>query len=140
MNNKRKILIFICIVSTLIILGDAFFSPKLINADKPFIELSGSVGDSIGNAQSAFAIANPVPLTVTSEVLTHYDYIIEVTLETITLNGNAYSLNDLESDIKSGEFRGKTVLLIDNYAETVTYKSVLGVLKTNNIDYKEQRK
>ena len=140
MRNKKKTLILLCIVSTLIILGDVFYTPKLINADKPFIELSGSVGDSIGNAQSAFAIANPTTSTSTSDLLVHYDYTIEVELEEITLNGNAYSLNDLERDIKDGKYKGKTVLLFDNYAETITYKSVKGVLKHNDIPFDEDGK
>lgn len=133
MNNKKISIIILSVISMLIILGDIGYKPKLINAEKPFIELSGSVGNSIGNAQNAYALANPAPVAPTTPSVTNYDYRINIRMEEITLNGEPYSLNDLESDIKNGKFRGKTILLYDDYAETITFKSILSVLKSNNI-------
>ena len=61
---NKKILI---IASLLIMLFLTAFlpwnMPKLINADKPFINLSGSIGESIGNANEAYekAVLTPAP-------------------------------------------------------------------------------
>ena len=47
------------------LLFTAFWSwnmPSLINADKPFIDLSGSIGDSIGNANTAYEKGQVTPI------------------------------------------------------------------------------
>ena len=65
-SNKKKILITAVLM---FLLFTAFWSwnmPSLINADKPFIDLSGSIKDSIGNATTAYekAAVTPVPTDI----------------------------------------------------------------------------
>lgn len=66
-NNKRVRIAFFIIAVSILLCGYIFKRPELINADKPFIELSGSIGESIGNAQKAYAEAYPDPSEKPSE-------------------------------------------------------------------------
>ena len=52
--NKKIIIISGLIMALFLTAFWSWNMPNLINADKPFIDLSGSVGDSIGNAEKAY--------------------------------------------------------------------------------------
>lgn len=132
-KNKRKNILLFCVLFVFVLLGDVIYSPKLINADKPFIDLSGSVGTSVGNAQTAFAIANPTPTADTPDIESNYDYTIRISGEAVYLNSSLYSLSALNDDITGGKFRGKDILLLDDFAEVNTYKEILSALSNNNI-------
>ena len=56
--NSKNFIIVIMLFSGVLLAGYIFYKPVLKNADKPFIELSGSVGTAIGNAQGAYYAAN----------------------------------------------------------------------------------
>ena len=62
-SNKKKILITAVLMFLLFAAYLPWNMPSLINADKPFIDLSGSIGDSIGNANTAYekGLVTPVP-------------------------------------------------------------------------------
>lgn len=63
-NNKKTILLSVNLALILLFIADldlVLDDPELINASMPFIELSGSVGTSIGNAKKAYIISNPAP-------------------------------------------------------------------------------
>ena len=61
---NKKILIVFCVMALTFLTGFAIWEtvPKLINANKPFVELKGSIGLSIGNAQKAYEKAQLTPV------------------------------------------------------------------------------
>ncbi len=153
-SNKKRILI--CLAVMFLILT-AFFSwnmPSLINAEKPFIDLAGSIGDSIGNASAAYekAVLTPAPIdqpdiTVTPEPTDIPDITIpedtEVRIvigeddsagsgESILL-GEKRVLNaeDILGMISGEEFDGKSFVLVDNYAETEVFRKVKTILENS---------
>jgi len=159
-SNKKKI-ITICILAFVCLA--AFFPwriPSLINADKPFVDLAGSVGESIGNATAAYEKSKITPVPTSAPVVTDVPYPVptdipeeitekdEVRLvigedylsgsgETILLEENAIgSIEELKALIKNGVFDGKTVILVDNYAETITYKAVKALLFETRTSYR----
>ena len=166
-SNKIKILI---VAGLIFVVISAFWSwnmPSLINADKPFIELSNSIGDSIGNANDAYerALVTPAPTDFpkpTAEVsptpteapvIVPEDKEFEIIVgdadysgdgETIVIIGydgaemKAFSIPSFETMINGEAFYDKNFVLIDNYAENLTYRDVLRVLEESGKTYRTE--
>lgn len=133
--------------------------PKLINADKPFIDLSGSIGESIGNAQTAYemAILTPAPTGEPQPTLGPEPTDIpgldnpeadelRIVVGDVDLSGSGevisiegVKLKDSEEFkrlILSDEYEGKSYILIDFYAESSTYRNIKGFLDESGITYR----
>lgn len=163
-SNKKKKLIVTGLVMFLLL--TAFWSwnmPKLINADKPFIDLSGSIGESIGNAKTAHdkatQINNPEPTDIPqitdipepTETPPEPPEKVEVRIvvgdedmsgsgEKITANGNVIiSPEELSAFFETDIEKEKDFIIVDNYAEAKTYRSVIDYLKANETDYRTER-
>ena len=129
--------------------------PSLINADKPFIDLSGSIGESIGSANEAYekAVLTPAPDDDPVPTVTPIpDDITDVTDpdnqelkivagdedlsgsgEVIYINGEKMSLPEgftIQTDLSDLK-----VLLIDNYAEAKTVDRLKRILEEQGISY-----
>ena len=152
-NRKRKYILEFCLVSFVLLTGYAFYKPELINAKKPFIELSGSIGTSIGNAEKAYdyehpkvepAKSTPTPVNATPtpvklEVKTQVEIIVSG--EAIAAdNRKVNSIDEFESVIRSKDFDELSFILVDDYAEAKTYKTVVKVLDDAGKKYKPQMK
>ena len=132
--------------------------PSLINADKPFIDLSGSIGESIGSANEAYekAVLTPAPDDDPLPTVTPIpDDITDVTDpdnqelkiiagdedlsgsgEVIYINGEKMSLPEgftIQTDLSDLK-----VLLIDNYAEAKTVARLKKILEEQGISYRVQ--
>lgn len=148
-NSKYKIIIA-CLISSLLLSGYVIYKPVLKNANKPFIDLSGSIGDALGNAQEAYKVAHPTPdpkpkeevkPTVTPKptppVVTQYDIVVED--ENIQINGKNYTIKGIDAfdrEIRSSEYDGKTFTVVDDFAESITLREVMDVLEKANKKYK----
>ena len=165
---NKKILI---IASLLIMLFLTAFlpwnMPKLINADKPFINLSGSIGESIGNANEAYekAVLTPVPDdTVPTITLAPTDIpeiqdpeSNEIMIivgdedfaglgEAVYLKGagieplkiSADSLDTLKDTLQNKGSEGYKIILVDNYAETKVYRALKNMLEDFGINYETE--
>ena len=129
--------------------------PNLINADKPFIDLSGSIGESIGNANKAYEKAvltpapddDPVP-TVTpipddiTDITDPDNQELKIVIgdedysgsgEAVYINGERLNVND--SFTIQGDMDELKVILIDNYAESGTLGRLKKALEDSGIDY-----
>ena len=148
-KNKKIKLILVCLLIVFTCAGYIFYVPKLINADKPFIDLSGSVGDAIGNAESVSVSGNrdsdkvpkptaavtPTPIprdrTDSKESVT-----IRVSDMTITVNGiRVDSFEDFAVRITGQAFAGKSFELIDDYAELKTFRKAIRILDEYDRSY-----
>ena len=155
-SNKKKILITAVLM---FLLFTAFWSwnmPSLINADKPFIDLSNSIGDSIGNANTAYekGLVTPVPTDtpgITPEPtpeITPTDIPVigpeDKEFEIIVIMGSggaemkAYSIASFETMINGEAFSGKSFVLIDNYAENQTFRDVMSILDGSGKEYRTE--
>lgn len=142
-NNKIIVSCFI-LASALFLFGFGSNKAELRNCDSPFINLTGSVGNSVTYAENAInaesattapAVVTPVVITPkpSNEVLirVHNEEICVITV----INGNdsvrhTYEdLNGLKTDIENGIFDEKTVILIDDYAESVTFNRIIKLFK-----------
>ncbi|MCQ2497134.1 MAG: hypothetical protein MJ131_11155 [Lachnospiraceae bacterium] len=150
-NNKFKFIIFLCI-GMLFLTGFAFWEtvPKLINADKPFIELSDSVGLSVSNAESAYNLSNPSPIPTMAPVATPVPLapqkLVEVHVgndeydDAVKLRYGDYnheqnfdmkadkreqSLENLKKQLEVAVKDGRRIRLIDNYAEKNAFLTIL---------------
>ena len=163
-NGSNKKGIIICLIGMFLILT-AFWSwnmPHLINADKPFIDLSGSIGESIGNAAAAYekAILTPAPtsqpeITVTPEptdipdISLSGDSVVKIVIGENTAYGSGEiifigdmrvsSPDEMLRIISGEEFEEKSFILVDNYAETVIYREVKKALEDSGIDFSSER-
>ena len=152
-NGSRKTRIIICAVLICLFLSAYNILetiPNLINADDPFIDLN-SIGDSIGNAKEAYEKANPTPIPtiipeVTPEVTpeptpteippNENEIQIKVGDENLSGSGELVLLEDLQiksseelkSIITGPDYEGKTFLLVDCYAENMSFKTVKNIL------------
>lgn len=166
-SNKKRILIAAVLM---FLLFTAFWSwnmPSLINADKPFIELSNSIKGSIGNATTAYEKASLTPTDVpgitpepTPEitptdipVIGVDDKEFEIIVgdedyagdgESIVIMGNggaemkAYSVASFETMINGEAFSEKSFVLIDNYAENQTFREVISILDESGKTYRTE--
>ena len=138
--------------------------PNLINADKPFIDLSGSIGESIGNANKAYEKSklesipddDPTPTTTPSPNditdisdpnnqmvwIVAGDSDISGSGESVAIEGESrYVISDLfenglDSVIQQFDLTGRKVILVDNYAETKTMNKIKHVLEKYGIEYR----
>ncbi len=160
-NGSKKTKIFITSVMMCLIFmafGPLEDVPNLINSNDPFIELD-SIGDAIGNAKEAYEKAHPTPIptqipVVTPEVtpeptpteippneneiqLIVGDANLSGSGEVILLEGaQINSSEDLRNLITGSDYEGKTVLLIDYYAENEAFRSVKNILDETGISYR----
>ncbi|MBR4780131.1 MAG: hypothetical protein IK014_02085 [Lachnospiraceae bacterium] len=157
-NGSKKTKIFICaVMMCLIFTAYAFWEdvPNLINSDEPFIDLD-SIGDSIGAAKIAYEEAHPSPIPspvptqipdvddptptpiVEKEIqIMVGDEIISGSGEVIIMEGiRIKNPEDFKSTITKPDYEGKTFLLIDYYAESMTFKKVKSILDEIGISYK----
>lgn len=135
--------------------------PELINADKPFIDLSGSIGEAIGNANKAYGEEHPTliptatpeptpeitpePTPTPVDIHTIAEDEIKIVIgdeiysgsgETVFVNDNKlHTLTDLKTTLSSMEYEGKKIILIDLYAESVTFRVVKSVLDEMGLSY-----
>ena len=165
---NKKILI---IASLLIMLFLTAFlpwnMPKLINADKPFINLSGSIGESIGNANEAYekAVLTPAPDDTVPTITPAPTDIPEIQDpegneimiivgdedfaglgEAVYIKGagieplkiSADSLDTLKDTLQNKESEGYKIILVDNYAETKVYRALKNMLEDFGINYETE--
>ena len=162
-SNKKKLIITGLIMFLLLTAFWSWNMPKLINADKPFIDLSGSIGESIGNAKTAHdkatQINNPEPTDIPqitdipepTDTPPEPPEKVEVRIvigdddmagsgEKITANGNVIvSPEELSAFLDNDTDKEKEFIVVDNYAEAKTYRSVIDFLKNNETDYSTER-
>ncbi len=145
--NKKTFWMVIFLLFYFDLVGYIFYKPVLKNADKPFIELSGSVGEAIGNAKSAYDVEHPsisetqpiIPKTTEvpekKEKKVHSNSIeIIVTDEKISINENSYdTYYDYKKIFKSETFNNKTIYLIDDYAEAKTFLKLLKLFEQSGL-------
>ena len=127
----KKYLIFILALSLLLLAGFSFYKPVLINASEPFIDLSGSVGTSIGNAKEAFQLENQSGTSESGnsgEEKTQIEII--VCDETFLVDGvECPYFSRVNEYICREENKNCKFILVDDYAEAEAYKKVLRSLR-----------
>lgn len=127
----KKYLIFVLALSLLLLAGFSFYKPVLINASEPFIDLSGSVGTSIGNAKEAFQMENQSGTTKPGnfgEEKTQIEII--VCDETFLVDGvECPYFSRVNEYICREENENCKFILVDDYAEAEAYKKVLRSLR-----------
>lgn len=127
----KKYLIFVLALSLLLLAGFSFYKPVLINASEPFIDLSGSVGTSIGNAKEAFQMENQSGTTKPGnfgEEKTQIEII--VCDETFLVDGvECPYFSRVNEYICREENKNCKFILVDDYAEAEAYKKVLRSLR-----------
>ena len=164
-SNKKKLIMAGCIMFLLLVAFLPWNMPKLINADKPFIDLSGSIGKSIGNANTAYekAMLTPAPtdapeVTVTPAPTDVPDITetegskIRIAIgdddysgsgETVYVKGmmadsvevRVSSVDALKEMLLAGRFDDVEIILVDNYAETTMFKNVKSVLEESGKNF-----
>lgn len=152
---KNKKTIFITATLLLILCaGYVFYKPKLINAKLPFIDLAGSIGKAIGDAEKAGIagenIDKPEPTATPTPKLTPtplptvvpadpYKDKVEIrVLDTIVkINGNIIAAERLENEISALAHDNRAVELVDEYAELKTYRRILKLLRSNAVSFTE---
>ena len=164
-GSNKKLVLLVCMLKFLLLTGYGFWEkiPNLINANKPFIDLAGSVGESIGNANAAYEKATtitqspdpevtvtPMPSNSLSEIENRLEKAeeIRIVIGAEYLSGPGESILVNENDIgdvanfgtlfRSSVFEGKTIILFDNYAETKTYREVKRILSESGKEFREE--
>jgi len=160
--RKTKIivaLLFICFICC----AYAFWEdiPDLINADKPFIDLTDSIGKSIGNAEDAYRKANPTPIPTpipkpTPEItpeptpteIPPEENVIKLYVgdgntsgsgEIIYFDDKAVnSYDELKDVVLNLDLEDKVIVLVDCYAEKEAFINVMKVLAALDVDYRTE--
>jgi hypothetical protein len=135
-----------------------FYTPELINCDKPFIEISGSVGDAIGNAKGAYiathptstptptatpkptATPTPTPTPIPTATPTPP---LEVIVGGEEVTSYLYEGNDIETFLREftvEKLLGRKVILVDDYAEAKTFRKVLRFIIESALEYEIERR
>lgn len=166
LNNWKRILIAACLCLLLVAYAPWETIPNLINADKPFVDLSGSIGDSIGNANKAYDKAHPTLIPTVSpeptpfvspeptpeptpvDIFTPAEDEIKIVIgdedysgsgEIVFVNGNKLkTVTDLKTVLSSLEYEEKKIILIDLYAEKETFRTVKTVLDGMGLSYQTE--
>ena len=150
-KNKARIMA-VCLACTLLITGYIGTRYILKNAMKPFIELNGAEGDSIGNAAKAYEASNqtleptalptlmpgptaaPKPTGMLTPTPAPSDE-VNITVgnrysaEIIMIEGIPYKrFEDFYEKLRNGGYGGKRFILHDMYAETNTFKKVIAAV------------
>ena len=137
------------ILSSLLLVAYVFYKPVLKNADKPFIELSGAVGNAVGNAESAYIVANPTPIpepVPTPPVVEESepekpkpkDVQMEVVVGDEKISFGAIKDADIsvfKSLFESGTMKEKKIILVDDYAESGTFNRLIKLFKESGTDF-----
>lgn len=154
--KKKTVIILASLIGMLLITAFAY-SVRLINANQPFIDLSGSVKNAIANAGDAYIAANTTPtpaVTPTPEVTQIPESQVTPSptpapteapkpLEIIvggSVSGRVISVEGKECEIGDilvliNEKKESEVILADNWAEYNTYLEIEKVLIENGIDF-----
>ena len=137
-----------------VLVGYVIYKPVLKNADKPFIDLNGSVGEAIGNAKDAYDVEHP-SISETQPIKPKpidepkidpqkvYDKSIKiiVTDEKISINEESYNTySDYKKVFKSETFNDKTIYLIDDYAEAKTFLKLIKLFEQSGLSVVIQRR
>lgn len=158
---KKKTPIIVALLLTMVLLTSWIFSKfRLINANQPFIDLSGSVQSAISNAGDAYMEANttPTPMASPTPEVTQapvpsatpsptpmptaapepLDIVVggSSSGRTVSVAGTECSATDIIRLINAAEHDG--IRLIDNWAEYKAYCEVEAVLKENGIEYSSE--
>lgn len=147
--NRKSFWTVAAVLTVFICCGYIFYVPKLINADKPFIDLSGSLGDAIGSAESAVMSGNrdtddvnrPTAAVTPTPIPRQHDenaeYItIRVSDDIITVNGiRVENFEEFRSRITGKAFADKSFEIIDDYAELKTFRKALRILDECECSY-----
>ena len=161
-GSKKTKIIILFMIACLVFSAYNFLEdvPNLINADDPFIELD-SIGDSIGNAKTAYEKAHPTltptpipditpvvsPEPTPTEIPPNENEIKLVVGaedpagpgESVILEGKEIkSFEELKSIITGPDYEEKTILLIDYYAEKEAFKEVVSTLDEIGISYRTE--
>ena len=161
-GSKKTKIIILFMIACLVFSAYGFWEdpPSLINSDDPFIELD-SIGDSIGNAKTAYEKAHPTitptpipditpavtPEPTPTEIPPNENEINLVVGdedpagpgEAIILEGKPIkSSEELKSVITGPDYEDKTILLIDHYAEKEAFKEVKSTLDEIGISYRTE--
>ena len=161
-SRKTKIIVTFLVISLLCCAYAVWEEiPDLINADKPFIDFTDSIGKSVGNAQEAYRKANPTPIptpipkpTATpSPIPTEIppnEIIVKLTVgdekksgsgEAIWFDGKMInSFDELKNVILDCDLDGKVIVLEDYYAEKTAFINVKKVLDALEISYRTETK
>lgn len=132
---KRYLAVFLAL-GFVLLTGFSFYKPVLINASEPFIDLSGSVGTSIGNAKEAFQLENQSGTSKpgnkpSGEEKTQIEII--VCDETFLVDGvECPYFSRVNEYICRKENENCKFVLVDDYAEAEAYKKVLRSLREAN--------
>ncbi|MCR5683805.1 MAG: hypothetical protein K6G81_00085 [Lachnospiraceae bacterium] len=148
-HNNKPSLIAVCLACALLLTGYIGTRYVLKNATRPFIELNGAEGDSIGNALKAYEASNPTPKPTAIPTLMPTPTVTPKPTGMLTPSpspadevnitvGNRYSaqiiiiegipymdLDSFKDKLKNGGYEGKRFILHDMYAETLTFKKVI---------------
>lgn len=159
-NNKRIKLAVFCVLAAALFAGYIFYKPKLINAPKPFIELSGTVGTAVGNAQyvkdhpsptpagndSLTPTPTPVPTLNPTPTITPTpvpDNKVTIRVEDTSIYIDKVLCTDVDDAgrrLKNRLTDASVITLVDDYAELKTYRSVMKLLKSLGIsNYSKSR-
>ena len=153
MKNKIKLVIAVSLFS-LTLVGYIFYKPVLKNADQPFIELSGAVGDAIGNATDAYREANPIATPAPSsqpqaggqprpEKPDSENTSVEVVVDDETISFAGYrniNLTVFKTAFENGVLAGKKIVLVDDYAESKTFHRLIRLFRDTNTDYEIEKR
>lgn len=141
--------------------------PNLINANKPFIDLSGSIGESIGNANEAYekAVLTPAPDDTVPTVTPVPTDIPEIkdpegneimivvgdedfagSGEAVYIKGagsdpvkfSADSMESIKDILQNKGSEGYKIILVDNFAETKVYRNLKTLFADHGIDYETE--
>lgn len=149
-KNRKLKLVLASILVMLTCAGYIFYTPKLINADDPFIDLSGSVGTAIGNAESAVEagvhndeqVARPTETPPQPTPVPYHredskeSVTVRISDNVITINGiKAMDFDDFTLRITGAAFAGKQIELIDDYAELKTFRRAVRILGEYELPY-----
>ena len=141
----------ILVLSAVLLTGFGSKNIKLINAKDPFIDLDGTVGNSILNAGTATDDEEPVsPVEPTPEPQpTETPEPSENKVEEIVVmvSGEVFFIDELSVSnmeslrkaLEDGLFSDKLVILTDDYAETMTFKRLQREFKKQGISVEERR-
>ncbi len=157
MNGLSGKVKFCLVIVVLLSMGTIFFTPVLKNADDPFIEISGSVGEAVGNAKEAYIAANPTatprpiapprptatpkPTATPTPVPVIKDIEIVVADEELSCEGyKSTTATDFMKEFDPADAAGRRVVLVDDYAEAKTFKKLLKYLDSIGFTYDVERR
>ena len=139
LNNKKTIILSALVIIMLALTGGIFYTPELKNADKPFIELSGSIGTAIGNANDAYADEHKqpdppqedgeeTPSSTEPQKEEQSDSKIEIVVTGEEIKIGMKSVDDFsefDTVIRGEAFDGKEFEIVDDFGEFKTTRRII---------------